>query len=346
MNTIALDVSGGDFAPYEALSAAAYFSTKPDCPHLTLVGDAPLMQKYMASHAHDAGKLSFVHTDQCIAMDDEPRRAIQEKPNASVLIAASLVAQGKADALVSAGNTGGVVLACAKYFQKLAGVPKCALGTVYPTEKRRGNHNDPFSLILDAGITLDVTADDLLAFAVMGSVYAHLISRNPQPTVALLSNGTESSKGTKAIVEAHQRLLVLKEQKIVNFIGNIEGTDIPRGTADVVVTGGFTGNIVIKMLEGVAETVQSLVRYASAQNLMYMAGMTLLGPALADLKKTVDWEQYGGAPVLGFDRLCIKAHGRSKARAIKNAIKVADRAVSNRLVENMRAGINAAALIR
>jgi glycerol-3-phosphate acyltransferase PlsX len=253
-----------------------------------------------------------------------------------VLVAARLVRDRKADALVSAGNTGAVVLACARTFQRLPSVTRCALGAVFPTETRRGEKQDPFSLILDAGLTLDVSADDLVGFAVMGAAYAQRISRNPTPSVALLSNGTEPGKGLDAIVEAHARL---KQRSDMKFIGNIEGLDISRGTADVIVTGGFTGNIVLKMLEGVAETMQSLLRYAFDQSLLNKAGLALLAPALRELKKTTDWEQYGGAPILGFDRLCIKAHGRSSPRAIKNALKVADRAVSSGLVDAIAAGL-------
>ncbi len=336
MTTLALDVMGGDLAPEAPLSAAAHFSTKPGCPRLILVGDAEVIRTALARSAHDAAKIEVVHATQRVPMDAEPKEAIDGLPDASVLVAARLVRDGAADALVSAGNTGAVVLACARTFTRLPGVTRCALGAVYPTEQRRGEKQDPFSLILDAGLTLEPTADDLVAFAVMGSAYAARISKNPAPRVALLSNGTEAMKGPQAIVDAHARLA---RRKDLVFIGNIEGMDIPKGTADVVVTGGFVGNIVLKMLEGVADTVQELARYAFEQNVMYKAGLALLAPALKDLKKTTDWQQYGGAPILGFDRVCIKAHGRSSARAIKNALKVADKAVQTKLVEAIQSGL-------
>ncbi len=336
MTTIALDVMGGDHAPQAPLSAAAHFSLKPDCPQLVLVGDEALIRSVLSTTAHDPARLRIVHAPHAVAMDADPKAALDAHPDVSVLVAARLVHGGEADALVSAGNTGAVVLACARTWPRLPGVPRAALGAVYPTEKTHGESNDPFALILDAGLTLDVDADTLVAFAVMGSAYAARISRNARPSVALLSNGSEAKKGTEAVVAAHALLL---QRDDINFVGNVEGTDIARGVVDVIVTGGFTGNIVIKMLEGVAETMQSLMRTASDASLVNKAGLALLLPALKELKKTTDWQQYGGAPVLGFERVCIKAHGRSSPRAIKNAIKVARRAVESDLVNAIRTGL-------
>lgn len=341
MTTIALDVMGGDHAPDAPLSGAAYFSLKADCPQLVLVGDAHRIEEFLLHEAHDRRRISVVDAPDFVPMDADPKATLDAQPNASVAVAARLVKAGRADALVSAGNTGGVVLACARSWERLAGVPRAALGAVYPREVRHdalpGERNDPFSLILDAGLTLDVDAEALVAFALMGSAYASRIAKNPRPRVALLSNGTEAQKGTAAVVEANARL---RARTDLNFIGNIEGLDIPKGTADVVITGGFTGNIVLKMLEGVAETMQSLVRSAADASLLNKAALVMLLPALNELKKTTDWQQYGGAPVLGFEHVCIKAHGRSSPRAIKNAIKVATRAVETQLVQAIRSALS------
>src|SRR5207248_3073373 len=202
-------------------------------------------------------------------------------------------------------------------------INRAALASVYPTEIRRGEKDDPFSLILDVGATLDVTADDLVAFAIMGSAYAARVSKNPRPRVALLSNGAETGKGPPEIVEAHRLL----HDTNINFVGNIEGIDIARSTADVVVCSGFVGNIILKMLEGVSETVVRLASYAYKERLLWRAGLMMLSGGFKRLKEITDWEQYGGAPVLGFDHLFIKAHGRSRARAITNAAKVAAKTV-------------------
>ena len=201
------------------------------------------------------------------------------------------------------------------------------------TELRRGERKDPFSLLLDAGLTLDPTAEDLVNFAVMGAAYAARISRNPRPRVALLSNGAEPGKGTAAVVEAHARLVARSD---LDFIGNVEGMDIPRGTADVIVTGGFVGNIVLKMLEGVSETVMRTARAAGERRIRYAAGLWLLAPAIRKVRRVTDWQQYGGVPILGFDRLCIKGHGRSTPRAVQNALKVATIAGRGDLVAAMR----------
>jgi len=340
VTTIALDAMGGDLGAPAMVEGAASASLDEDAPDLVLVGDETVVRRELARHAHRGTKIHVVHAPDAVPMDCDPKSALDAMPDASLSVATRLVGARDADALVSAGNTGAVVLSCARVFARLPGVKRCALGAVYPTETLRGEKNDPFSLILDAGLTVDVTADDLVGFAIMGAAYASRISKNPQPKVALLSNGTEENKGTEAVVGAHRRLKDEARALGIHFIGNIEGMDIPKGTADVVVTGGFTGNIVLKMLEGVAATVRNLGRYAMGQSVVYKAGLALLSPALRQLKEVTDWEQYGGAPVLGFDRVCIKAHGRSSGRAVKNAIRVARKAHQSGLVDAIAQGID------
>lgn len=336
MVTIAIDAMGSDHGPKVSVAGAAALSRSADAPMLVLVGDEGIVRRLLSVHEHDRDKIRIVHAARFVPQDAKPREALDAIPDASILRAAELVRAGEADVLVSAGNTGAVTLACARTFERLPGVARTALGAVFPTERRRGEKNDPFSLILDAGLTLEPTADDLVAFAIMGSAYAARISRNPRPRVALLSIGAEPTKGTRAIVDAHARLAPLR---CLDFIGNIEGMDIPKGTADVVVTGGFTGNIVLKMLEGVSDTVMRLGRYAGDRSVRYKAGLALLAPAVKKLRRATDWEQYGGAPILGFDHICIKAHGRSTERALANAIKVATRAARSELVRSIREGL-------
>jgi glycerol-3-phosphate acyltransferase PlsX len=186
------------------------------------------------------------------------------------------------------------------------------------------------------GATVDATAEDLVVFAVMGSAYARIISKNPHPSVALLSNGTEATKGPPRVVEAHARLA---QHPGIRFVGNVEGVDIPKGTADVICCDGYVGNVCLKMLEGVAETVVELANYAYHSALRWKVGLAMLSNGLKQLKDVTDWQQYGGAPVLGFDRLFIKAHGRSKAFAIANAGKVAAKAVSSDLAQVIREGL-------
>ena len=337
MRRIVVDASGGDYAPVEIVKGAAEASLSLPHTELILVGDASRIGRILPSVRHDGARIRVQHASAFVHMDEKPAEALTAKPDASIVVAADLVARGEGDALVSAGNTGASVLACARRWELLPGLRRSALAAVYPTELRRGEKNDPFSLILDVGATIDATADDLVAFALMGAAYARIISKNQRPRVALLSNGTEAGKGPKAVVEAHE--LLLKATNL-NFVGNIEGLDIPRGVADVVVCSGYVGNVVIKMLEGVSSTILSLARYAYKERLLWRAALAMLSSGIGRLKEITDWEQYGGAPLLGFNNLFIKAHGRSRARALSNAIRVADKALSARLCENIQEGVD------
>ena len=334
--TIAFDVMGSDHGPAEVIRGAAQLSLESPHIHALLVGDRAVIDDALAETKHSGERVSVQHASEFVGMDEKPGEALARKPDASVSVAARLVAEGEADALVSAGNTGACVLSCARHFQLLPGVRRAALAAVYPTRARRGEKQDPFSLILDVGATVEATAEDLVAFAVMGSAYARIISKNDNPRVALLSNGTEPNKGPRQVVEAHARLASLGG---LQFIGNVEGVDIPKGTADVVVTDGFVGNVCLKMLEGVHETVVELAQYAYKESLRWRAGLAMLSGGIQRIKDVTDWEQYGGAPVLGFDRIFIKAHGRSKAQAIANAGKVAAKAVSHDLGRAIQQGL-------
>jgi phosphate acyltransferase len=332
MHRIVVDAMGGDHAPEAVVQGAADASLQLSSAEIILVGDATVLGRLLPRMRHDGARVRVHHAPSFIEMDEKPGEALAAKPDASIAIAADLVARGEGDALVSAGNTGASVLACARRWTLLDGVPRAALAAVYPTELRRGEKDDPFSLILDVGATVDVTAEDLVGFAVMGSAYAKLVSSNRRPRVALLSNGTEPNKGPPAVVAAHAALVETTE---LNFIGNIEGLDIPRGVADVVVTSGFVGNVVLKMLEGVSETVVRLARYAHKERLAWRLGLIALSSAIDQLKSITDWQQYGGAPLLGFTHPFIKAHGRSNPRAIANAIKVAHKALAGNLCGNI-----------
>lgn len=332
--TIAFDVMGSDHGPEEIVRGAAQLTLEAPHLHALLVGDRALIDEALGRVRHHAERVAVHHATQFVSMHEKPAAALDEKTDASVAVAARLVREGEADAMVSAGNTGAGVLACARTFSLIPGVRRAALATVYPTAVGRGEKNDPFSLILDVGATVDASADDLVAFAVMGAAYARIISKNENPSVALLSNGTEAQKGPARVVEANGKLAALPG---IRFIGNVEGVDIPKGTADVVVCDGFVGNVCLKMLEGVSETVMELAKYAYKEKLLWRAGLAMLSSGIERIKEVTDWEQYGGAPILGFDRLFIKAHGRSKARAISNAGKVAARAVSKDLARAIQA---------
>ncbi len=334
--TIAFDVMGGDLGPQEVVRGAAQLSLEAPQIHALLVGDRAAIEAALAETRHTGERISVHHAPQFVKMGEKPGEALDCKPEASILCAAQLVADGEAQALVTSGNTGAGILACARRFSLIPGIRRAALAAVYPTRRRHGEKEDPFSLILDVGATVEAAADDLVAFAVMGAAYAKIISKNASPTVALLSNGAEPTKGPAAVVEANRRLA---NRPGIRFVGNVEGVDIPKGTADVVVCDGFVGNVCLKMLEGVHETVVELAQYAYVSKFRWKVGLAMLASGIRQIREVTDWQQYGGAPVLGFDRVFIKAHGRSKARAIANAGKVAAKAVAADLPRAIAEGL-------
>lgn len=335
--TIALDAMGGDHGVREAIRGAARLSLERSGVHVLAVGDVEAMDRELSEVPHDPSGISLVQSGGAVPMDSKPRRALADAPDCSILRATQIVQAGEADAVVSAGNTGATVLSAATHFERLPGIRRAALASVYPTEKRHGPKRDPFALMLDVGATLSADADALVGFAVMGSAYSSIVSEIERPRVALLSNGHEATKGTPHIVDAHARLASAP----LNFAGNVEGLDIPRGNVDVVVCDGFLGNVVLKMLEGVGDTLRSITREASAKRLSWRIGLSMLGGGLREIRRLTDWKMYGGAPLLGLDHLVIKAHGRSEAGAYRNAIKVAAKAVRGDLVTQITEGMAA-----
>ena len=337
MVTVALDAMGGDLGEEAAVEGAAMLSRDDSDIQILVVGDSRRITERLRSVSYDPSRFSIVDSDGVVSMADTPREALERMPECSILTAARLVRDGDADCLVSAGHTGATILAASQCFDRLPGIRRAALASVYPTEARHGPKKDPFALILDIGATLSASAEDLRGFAVMGSAYSSIISEIASPRVALLSNGTEPGKGTREIVAAHQLL----EASSLNFAGNVEGLDIPRGTVDVIVCDGFLGNVVLKMLEGVSEVFRDVARDASGRKLQWRIGLSMLGGGLRQLRRLTDWKVYGGAPLLGFDAVVIKAHGRSESRALRNAMKVAAKASRGDLRGRIREGLEA-----
>jgi glycerol-3-phosphate acyltransferase PlsX len=334
MPTIAVDAMGGDFAPDEIVKGVAQISvaTDIDC---VLIGDESRLQQVLDKLSYNPERIHIHPASESIGMADEPKEALRQKRGASIVVAADMVATGGADALVTAGNTGAAVLACAERFRLLPGVRRAALASVYPRQTEYPGQ-DQLALLLDVGATIRCDANELIQFAIMGNAYARRISKVPSPRVALLNMGTEETKGGQILVEAHRRL---KQISGVNFIGNIEGHDLAKGKADVIVCEGFTGNVVLKMLEGLAELVVDLAGTAARENWRYKLGLRVLESGLGKLRDLTDYAAYGGAPVLGFEHLLIKSHGRSTARAIGNAVKVAAKAVRDGVSREIAAAL-------
>lgn len=325
--TIAVDAMGGYEAPYAAVKAVANLSKSVPRHAPTsfiLVGDEGEVAKALLREGHNPEKISVVHAPDVVGMGESALDALDRKPFASIHRALELVADGSADAIVSAGHPGAAVIGAFHSFERIPGVRRAALASVYPTVRSRvrsgGRESDRFSLILDVGATLRAEPEDLVTFAIMGSAYYRLVAGVTKPRVALLSNSRESQIGPKSVVAAYQ---LLREEASVHFYGNVEGHEIPRGEFDVIVCEGFVGDVVLKLLEGAGETALELARTAYEGSVAWRAGLKLLGSALERLKSAVDFEEYGGAPLLGLDEVVILAHPRSGATAIENAIKLA-----------------------
>ncbi len=315
---IALDAMGGDHAPGEIVRGALRASELYPDIELVLIGDQTLIENEIQK-ANTTAPFQIIHTDEWVTMEEDPKEAIKTKEKASINLGAQLVNDNLVDGLVSAGNTGATILAAAKHIPVINGIERTALATIYPTAKFEKSKSG-FALMLDVGATLKCSAKQLVHFAFMGSFYLSEVLAINQPRIGLLNIGEEETKGGEILKQTYA---LLKKADELNFIGNIEGKDVPKGIADVVVTEGFMGNVVLKMLEGVAEVVKETGKYAFKKKLSWKLAMALLAPGIKKLRRRTDYSEYGGAPILGFKKLAIKAHGRSNAKAIANAIRVA-----------------------
>ena len=317
---IILDAMGGDNAPAEILKgAAAATAAWPDVEILA-VGDAEKIAACVKENAIEMKNIEIVNATEVIEMCDEPAKAVRAKKDSSMVVGLRMLAEGKGDAFVSAGSTGALHVGASLIVRTVKGVKRPALATVIPGKT-------PF-LLLDCGANVECRASMLEAIGVMGSGYMNKVMGLEQPRVALVNNGAEESKGTPTYVEAHQ---LLKNNKAIHFVGNIEPRDIPAGHADVVVADGFTGNVVLKLTEGLAKYFGSKLKEMFKKSLGTKVGYLLLKGGVADFKKSMDADEYGGAPLLGTRRPVIKAHGSSNARAIQNAIRQARLCVENDL---------------
>ncbi len=336
MPIVAVDAMGGDLAPDEVVKgvARASLSTAIEC---VLVGDEHRIQRILESVSYNPEHISIRHAGEVVGMDEAPKEALKVKRDASIAVGAKLVADGHAQALVSAGNTGACILACARHFRAIKGIRKTALASVYPRQTEYPGQ-DQLALLLDVGATIRCDALDLVQFAVMGSAYARRVSKVDRPRVGLLNMGIESFKGGDVLTEAYQQLAGLGG---IDFVGNIEGNDVTKGRADVIVCEGLLGNVVLKLIEGIADVVTDVASNAVKQRVLWRLGMALLSRGIREVAHLADYTKYGGAPLLGFEHLFLKAHGRSTARAIENAVKVAAKAVRDGVPGEIAAGIQA-----
>jgi glycerol-3-phosphate acyltransferase PlsX len=312
---------GGDHAPEEIVAGALLAAEEFDLD-VVLVGDEARVRSLL--RAPGAGRISLVHAPEAIAMDQPLSTAVRSCDRTSLGIAVRLVKEGEADAVVSAGNSGAFVAITFIKLRTIEGISRPAIATVWPAL----NGPAPW-ILLDSGATVDCRPEWLEQFGIMGSAYAQAVLNIREPRVAVLSNGEERSKGNQLVLEA-ARLL---EAAPIRFVGNVEGNDLFHNAADVIVTDGFVGNVVLKTGEGMIADLARVMRDALlGGNLLTQAGTYMLAPALRRLRKKFDYETYGGAPLLGLRGNCIVTHGRSSRNAIKHAINAAAEEVRHDVV--------------
>jgi phosphate acyltransferase len=320
---IAVDAMGGDYAPAEIVKGAGLAADELGID-ISLVGIPSLVQPLLDSHP----RLQIVPCTQVIAMDEHPAQAVRNKPDSSIAVCARICKEGRADGWASAGNSGAVMAAALLIQGRIRGVERPALGSIVPTQ-------NGFAYFLDVGANVDSKPEYLAQFAAMGAVYAREMLGRAQPRVALLSNGEEEGKGDELVRETARRL----KGSLPGFIGNVEPKDIFGARADVIVADGFVGNIAIKMAEATAEFLFRSLRDEIPKTLPGKVGGALIRQRVRSIRDRIDWREFGGAPLLGIDGVAVVAHGRSDARAMKNAVRVTRDAVQNGLVGKIRAEV-------
>jgi phosphate acyltransferase len=330
---IAVDAMGGDFAPRNvidgALAAVRHFELG-----VALVGPTPLLESELARHPDvDRSRTRLVDADEVVGMAESPASTLRRKPRASIKVAAELVARGDAAALVSAGHTGATVMAAHSAFGMLPGADRPALAATIPTPRHP-------AVLLDVGASVECRPRHLLQFAVMGTVYARVALGIETPRVGLLSIGEEATKGNELTREAHRLL----EASRLSFIGNVEARDVYSGQADVIVCDGFTGNVALKISEGLVDVIEGLLREELSRTITMRVGSLLTRRALRRFRRRVDYSEYGGAPLLGVGGVAIVGHGRSSAKAVRNAVAIAYRFAADRFIRRVQDDIAAAAV--
>lgn len=308
---IVIDAMGGDNAPVVEVEGAIQ-AVEEFGHELILVGDSERIKSELSKYGDHSDKISVVHASEVIAMHDPAAISVRRKRNSSIVVGMDLLKKDKADAFVSAGNTGAVVCAATLALRLLPAIERPGIAITIPSLTGT-------SLIIDVGANIDPKPIHLLQYGIMADAYSRYMLGKEKPSVGLLNVGEEESKGTEFIREAHT---LLSESKL-NFIGNIEGRDIYAGKADIVLCDGFVGNVILKVSESVVDTIVQLLKREIKSNIIATVGAALSSSAFNMLKKKMDYSEYGGAPLLGVDGRCIISHGSSNAKAIKNAVKFA-----------------------
>jgi glycerol-3-phosphate acyltransferase PlsX len=318
---IAVDAMGGDLAPASVVAGSVWAHRENHGNfEMVLVGEEGQISSELTRLKATGAPLVIHHAGQRINMEDEAVESLKKK-DSSIAVGMRLQKEEKVDAFISGGNTGAVMTHALMTLGRLEGIHRPAIASLLPTEKG-------IVVVVDAGANAECKAINLYEFAVMGSVYTSHVFRKPNPRVGLLSIGEESTKGNETTLVAHK---LISEDGSLNFIGNVEGRDVLKGTCDVVVCDGFVGNIVLKFAESIDGFLTSLVRKRIRESLLFRLGAFLVKVSIRDLRKVLDYAEYGGAPLLGVNGVCIVCHGDSPPKAIKNALKLASEMVREKV---------------
>jgi phosphate acyltransferase len=326
---VAVDAMGGDYAPSEPVKGAVSAVNERENLQVILVGQAELIEKELEQYTYPKEKIQIRHTSEVIATAEPPVIAIRKKQDSSIVVAMQMVKKGAADAFVSAGSTGAILVGGQVLVGRIKGVKRAPLAPLIPTK-------DGISLLIDCGANVDAKASHLVQFAKMGSVYMEKVVGIHNPKVAIVNIGAEEEKGNALVKETFP---LLKECKEINFIGSIEAREIPGGGADVIVCEAFVGNVILKLYEGVGAVLIDKVKSGMMTSLRSKIGAVLVKPALKKTLKSFDASEHGGAPLLGLNGLVVKCHGSAKSIEIKNSIiqciQFTQQDVSGKIKENM-----------
>ena len=326
---IAVDAMGGDKAPAEIIKGAVLAARKYSC-EIILVGDAAKISGELNAAGGDDLPITIRHAGEVIEMGEHPADAVRVKKDSSIVVATHMVKDGECDAVLSAGSTGASVAAAQLILKRIHGIGRPAIATPIPTPQGT-------TLLLDSGANVDSKPEHLVQSGMMGALYAEHVLGKKNPTVALLNIGEEETKGNELVKETYQ---LLKGLKTINFAGNAEGRDIPRGVFDVVICDGFVGNVVLKFGEGLALTIMKLLtEELTANGGLQLLGKDLIAATFRNMSKRLDVSENGGAPLLGVDGCCIISHGSSDERAICSAIRVACNYVDSKILEQIKAAL-------
>jgi glycerol-3-phosphate acyltransferase PlsX len=326
---IVVDAMGGDHAPAVVVDGAVQAARELEL-EILLVGQRGAVQAELEKYDTAGLPLTLYHASEVIEMHEHPAAAVKAKKDSSMVVGMDMLKRGEASAFVTAGHSGGALAAALFRLGRIRGISRPALSTVFPSQTPQG-----YCFLLDIGANADCKPEYLLQFAIMGSVYAERVLGVPNPRVAIVSNGEEEGKGNQLVRDT----VPLLKASALNFVGNAEGKDIVWGVADVIVTDGFTGNVAIKLAEGVSRFLLDVLKEEITSRSVSKVGALLAKPAFDEVKRRLDYREYGGAPLLGVDGVVIVGHGRSDAMAVKNAIRIAAQTVENGVLDAIKQGI-------